>query len=219
MWLRDPVAYPLDPLSGDEFTAVASIMQREHGVGDGGRCASIELIEPSKAELREFDGLGAPPPRHANATGCCGHTPMTRPPGITDMDLVFFDTWTYGNAVAPPEYRDRRIDWSDTWCRYSIGGSPYANLVSGLHCVIDLNAMELLRVEDSGPFSGTGVEKPEGPSFTLDGNLLRWQNWSLRIGFNRALPGLLGGPLPAHRLRHRRVGSRVDDHVAGVGLC
>ena len=46
--------------------------------------------------------------------------------GITDIDLVFFDTWTYGNAVAPPEYRDRRIGWSDTWMRDSAGGSPYA---------------------------------------------------------------------------------------------
>ncbi len=69
------VAYPLDPLSGDEFTAVASILQREHGVGAGAggpatsdlgwRYASIELIEPSKAALRAFDEgetrrLGAP---------------------------------------------------------------------------------------------------------------------------------------------------------------
>ena len=53
------VAHPLDPLSGDEFTAVASILQREHGVGDGWRFASIELIEPSKAELRAFDDGGA----------------------------------------------------------------------------------------------------------------------------------------------------------------
>jgi primary-amine oxidase len=30
-----PVVHPLDPLGGDEFTAVASILQREHGVGDG----------------------------------------------------------------------------------------------------------------------------------------------------------------------------------------
>ena len=37
--------------------------------------------------------------------------------GITDLDLVFMDTWTYGNAVAPPEFRDRRIGWSDTWLR------------------------------------------------------------------------------------------------------
>ena len=136
--------------------------------------------------------------------------------GITDMDLVFMDTWTYGDAVAPPEYRDRRIGWSDTWLKDGPGTNPYAHPVSGLHCVVDLNSMELLRIEDSGPFSGAGVEipqvmgeyvpkhipesirasssvshckplhieQPEGPSFTLDGNLLRWQNWSLRIGFN-----------------------------------
>ena len=28
------------------------------------------------------------------------------------------------------------------------------------------------------------ITQPEGPSFTLEGNLLKWQNWSLRIGFN-----------------------------------
>ena len=32
--------------------------------------------------------------------------------------------------------------------------------MSGLHCVIDLNSMELLRIEDTGPFSGEGVENP-----------------------------------------------------------
>jgi primary-amine oxidase len=126
------------------------------------------------------------------------------------------DTWTYGDDVAPPEFRDRRIGWSDTWRKDAPGANPYAHLVSGLHCVIDLNTMEVLRVEDNGPFSGGGVEtpsvmgeymprhipdriragyrreplkqlhiiQPDGPSFTLDGNLLQWQNWSLRVGFN-----------------------------------
>jgi primary-amine oxidase len=28
------------------------------------------------------------------------------------------------------------------------------------------------------------ITQPEGPSFTLDGNALEWQNWSLRIGFD-----------------------------------
>ncbi|MGA5466474.1 primary-amine oxidase [Mycobacterium sp. NPDC050041] len=136
--------------------------------------------------------------------------------GITDLELVFMDTWTYGNAVAPPEFRDRRIGWSDTWLRGAPGANPYAHLVSGLHCVVDLNAMSLLRIEDTGPFAGGGAElpdvmgeyapshiperirsawrreplaplhitQPEGTSFRLDGNLLQWQNWSLRIGFN-----------------------------------
>ena len=28
------------------------------------------------------------------------------------------------------------------------------------------------------------ISQPEGVSFTLDGNELRWQNWSMRLGFN-----------------------------------
>ena len=28
------------------------------------------------------------------------------------------------------------------------------------------------------------IVQPEGPSFSLDGNVLRWQNWSMRVGFN-----------------------------------
>lgn len=76
--------------------------------------------------------------------------------GVTDIDLVFFDTWTYGDAVAPPEFRDRRIGWSDSWVKGAPGANPYARLLSGLHCVIDLNAMELLRIEDVGPFSPSG---------------------------------------------------------------
>ncbi|WP_045823926.1 primary-amine oxidase [Williamsia herbipolensis] len=136
--------------------------------------------------------------------------------GITDLDLVFMDTWTYGAAVAPPEYADRRLGWSDTWLRSEPGANPYAHPVSGLHCVIDVNTMELLRIEDSfdgpdgaidppevmgeyvpslipervraqsrrEPLKPLEITQPEGPSFTLDGNLLQWQNWSLRVGFN-----------------------------------
>lgn len=136
--------------------------------------------------------------------------------GITDVDLVFFDTWTYGAAVAPPEFRDRRTGWSDSWVKAAPGANPYARLLSGLHCVVDLNTMQLLRVEDDGPFAAgeasapevmgeyvpghiperiraatrreplkpLQISQPEGPSFTVDGNLVRWQNWSLRVGFN-----------------------------------
>ena len=34
------------------------------------------------------------------------------------------------------------------------------------------------------PLKPLHLTQPEGVSFTLDGNLLQWQNWSLRIGFN-----------------------------------
>ncbi|QTI70452.1 primary-amine oxidase [Gordonia polyisoprenivorans] len=140
--------------------------------------------------------------------------------GITDLDLVFMDTWTYGGALIPEEFKGRRLGWSDTWVKNAEGANPYANPVSGLHCVIDVNTMELLRIEDAAAESGADgsgsferpqvmgeyvprhipqrirdtferpplkpleITQPEGPSFTLDGNRLTWQNWSLRVGFN-----------------------------------
>jgi Cu2+-containing amine oxidase len=61
--LRNPVAYPLDPVSGDEVSAVASILRREHGLGEGWRFASIELAEPGKGEPPKFGDGGPPTPR------------------------------------------------------------------------------------------------------------------------------------------------------------
>ncbi len=45
------VPHPLDPLTADEIRQAAAIVRRERGVGDGWRFASIELKEPSKADL------------------------------------------------------------------------------------------------------------------------------------------------------------------------
>ncbi|MBB4852641.1 primary-amine oxidase [Mycobacteroides chelonae] len=131
--------------------------------------------------------------------------------GITDMDLVFMDTWTYGDAVMPEKYKGRRLGWSDTWVRSSEGANPYAGPVNGFHCIIDMNSMELLDIEDTftverpemmGEYvprhvpqrlrrqsireslQPLHITQPDGPSFSLEGNKLQWQNWSLRVGFN-----------------------------------
>jgi primary-amine oxidase len=126
--------------------------------------------------------------------------------GVTDLSLVLTDVWAYGAELAPPRYAGRRIGWSDVWCRSSPDGNPYAHHLSGLHPVVDLNRMELLELEDDrtagrppevmGEYlprlipvplrevSPLEVSQPEGVSFRLDGRLLRWQNWQLRVGFN-----------------------------------
>jgi primary-amine oxidase len=126
--------------------------------------------------------------------------------GITDMSLVLSDMWAYGAALVPERYAGRRIGWCDVWYRGSELGNPYAHHLSGLHPVVDLNAMELLELEDGGQ-EGTDpqvrgeylpdllpmrlrevaplqVSQPDGVGFTLDGTLLSWQNWQLRLGFN-----------------------------------
>jgi primary-amine oxidase len=133
--------------------------------------------------------------------------------GITDMSLVLTDVWAYGAALVPERYRGLRVGWADVWHRGSQEGNPYAHSVTGLHPVVDLNRMTLLELEDSleqdesaGPaaappdvmgeylpeLAGTvprtvkalRVSQPDGVSFTLEGRLLCWQNWELRLGFN-----------------------------------
>jgi primary-amine oxidase len=126
--------------------------------------------------------------------------------GITDMSLVLTDMWAYGAALVPERYRGLRIGWSDVWYRDSPDGNPYAHHVTGLHPVVDLNRMTLLEIEDA-PAGGERAEvrgeyrpaligqplrevapleirQPAGAGFTLDGRLLSWQNWQLRLGFN-----------------------------------
>ena len=75
--------------------------------------------------------------------------------GITDMSLVLIDVWGYRGYLVPEQYAGRRLGWTDTWFRTEPGSNPYANPVNGLHCIVDLNAMELLEIEDT-----FAVERP-----------------------------------------------------------
>ena len=250
--------HPLDPLVSEEFTKAAALLGDAHGVGPGWRFASIELAEPSKAEVAAFEADGTAPDRRVHVV-CferatnktykallslrdesvlswthipgeqanftvdeweeCDEALRSHPDviaaladrGITDMSLVFMDTWTYGDVVMPEKYKNRRIGWSDTWVKAAEGANPYAGPVNGFHCVIDVNTMELLEIEDTfrvdtpeimgeyvprhvperirnastrEPLKALDITQPDGPSFTIEGNKLEWQNWSVRVGFN-----------------------------------
>jgi primary-amine oxidase len=247
-----PGPHPLDPLTADEIRHVAAALLERRGVGPRWRFASIDLAEPSKAELAaRMAGIGRA--AHAicwnTADGQAYRALVTLPAGeiarwehlpgvqpnmtvdewhecdemlrrhpaligalasrgITNMDLVLTDVWAYGAALVPQRYQGRRIGWSDVWTRGSSDGNPYAHHITGLHPVVDLNRMELLELEDRRDADAGGlpevmgeyvpglipmqlrqvspleVSQPQGTSFTLDGRLLRWQNWQLRIGFN-----------------------------------
>ena len=127
--------------------------------------------------------------------------------GIADPDLVLIDTWAFGAHLLGEEHRDRRMGWADLWRRAEHGANPYANPVTGMHLIVDLDTMELVEIEDDGAIEEPRVmgeyvprlvpglqlrddlrpyevTQPKGASFTLDGNLLTWERWSLRVGFN-----------------------------------
>lgn len=260
-------SHPLDPLNADEIRTAAATLRAAQGLDDGWRFASIELVEPPKAELLAYDaavagGAASPtlPARLAKLT-CWSrgqrdsvHTAVvhlgadagtgaalldwTAHPGkqpnvtvdefhdvdhalredpevlaelaargITDLELVIFDVWAFAGFLVPDQYAGRRVGWTDVWVRSVPGGNPYANPVSGLCLLVDLDESRLLEIERGelvdppqpmgeyvpalvpGLVERTGrtpleISQLDGVSFTLEGNLLRWQGWSLRLGFN-----------------------------------
>ena len=123
--------------------------------------------------------------------------------GITDPSLVMVDPWSAGNFGYPDE-EGRRLVLCRNFVRSSPTDNGYARPIEGVTAVVDLNSMEVVRVDDyglvplppeAGNYSAEFVEKfredlkpleitqPEGPSFTVDGWKVTWQKWHLRVGF------------------------------------
>ena len=108
----------------------------------------------------------------------------------------------------PEKWKDKRLGWADIWVRSSPTGNPYANPVSGLKLIVDMNTMELLEIDRADVIAAPApvmgeyepdlvpgqtlrtdikpleITQPDGPSFEVDGNVIRWQNWSFRLAFN-----------------------------------
>ncbi|WP_262063215.1 primary-amine oxidase [Streptomyces sp. STR69] len=111
-----------------------------------------------------------------------------------------------------PQERGRRILRGLAFVQEHPKDHAWAHPVDGLVAYVDVLNRSVDQVIDLGPVpvpaeSGnfddpavTGpprttlkpieITQPQGPSFTLDGNALTWENWSLRIGFD-AREGLI----------------------------
>ncbi|MEX0664374.1 MAG: primary-amine oxidase [Acidimicrobiia bacterium] len=124
--------------------------------------------------------------------------------GLTDLDLVQIDPWPAGSFDSPHE-AGRRISRCISFVRESKTDNGYARPIEGVIAFYDQGAGEVLEVIDLGvvplpPNRGSylpedvgsmrtdlkplEISQPEGPSFTVEGNLVRWQRWSFRVGFD-----------------------------------
>jgi primary-amine oxidase len=140
--------------------------------------------------------------------------------GFDDTSLVMVDIWSAGN-YGSEEDRTRRLARPLCFVRQDPTDNGYAKPIEGLRPVVDLNAMKVVRVEDYGHWplppqqcnyaadrvtnfrkdiKPLEINQPEGPSFTVDGYQVRWQDWSFVIGFN-AREGLT-----LHHLRYNDQG-------------
>ncbi|HXY94219.1 MAG TPA: primary-amine oxidase [Acidimicrobiia bacterium] len=124
--------------------------------------------------------------------------------GIPDDAIVQIDPWPAGSFGVEHE-AGRRISRCIAFLRESDVDNGYARPIEGLIAFFDNGAGEVLEVVDLGvvplpPERGSylpddvgpmrdglqplEIVQPEGPSFTVDGNLVQWQRWSFRVGFD-----------------------------------
>ena len=124
--------------------------------------------------------------------------------GITDFGKVQIDPWPTGSFGVPIE-EGRRIARCLTYYREQPTDNGYARPVEGVLAWVDLGRGEVLEVVDHGvvpvpedpgsyypedhqpPRPGlrpVEITQPDGASFALDGNLIRWLGWSLRVSLD-----------------------------------
>ncbi|MEM0922957.1 MAG: primary-amine oxidase [Pseudomonadota bacterium] len=124
--------------------------------------------------------------------------------GIEDMDLVTADPWSSGNFGVEAE-KGRRISHVFCWVRNNPTDNQYAHPIDGLNATVDINTGEVLEVYDTSDIPVPRMEwnwdreyqtvtrqdllpinvvQPDGVSFRLDGQRLKWHDWDLLIGFN-----------------------------------
>jgi len=126
--------------------------------------------------------------------------------GLTDMSKIRIAPITAGAYRMPAEDDARRIVRVLAFLMEGEHDLAWAHPVDGVTAHVDLIERKVLRVLDqfelpvpaeSGDYDDPAVRgpqrttlkpieitQPEGPSFTVDGNLLRWEGWSLRVGFD-----------------------------------
>ena len=124
--------------------------------------------------------------------------------GITDLSTVQIDPWpagSFGDAAEDATRLTRVV----SYLRHDPTDNGYAHPIEGLVAVIDLSTRRVVEIVDHGVVpvpaecSNYDIERagpartslrpleivqPDGPSFTVDGNQLSWENWRLRVSMD-----------------------------------
>ncbi len=128
---------------------------------------------------------------------------------IDELDHMCVDPWTVGD-FGDELHKGRRVLNCFIWMRTFPLDNYYAHPVEGLHALIDLATLEILKVEDNrdpkgeyvpvpriplnfdadvlkefrAPSSRLDVVQPDGAGYRVEGNLVTWENWDFRVGFS-----------------------------------
>jgi primary-amine oxidase len=130
---------------------------------------------------------------------------LLRDRGIENSELVMVEPWSAGvYGTERPEEQGLRLMRALCFVRSEERDNGYARPLDGVVIVVDLNRMEVLRIEDYGKVSlppepgnwareyipamrqdlkPLDIVQPDGPTFKVAGNNVQWQKWSFRVGF------------------------------------
>jgi primary-amine oxidase len=122
--------------------------------------------------------------------------------GITDLGRVGIGDWP-GGYFADPKTEGIRFRRAEFF--YHDASNSSDRVIENINAEVNLNTGKVIRFQDDGPVAipavGAGidgiivdkfreapkplvVEQPQGPSFTVRGHEVRWQNWSFRFGLH-----------------------------------
>jgi primary-amine oxidase len=123
--------------------------------------------------------------------------------GISDFDALQVDAWPAGHFGEPGD-DGRRLSRCVVFVKPHPGDNEWAHPIDGVIAFVDLNRLEVLRVDDHGivpipPESGNfdvaaaaplrddisalEITQPDGPGYALAGRVLSWQRWRVHVGF------------------------------------
>ena len=124
--------------------------------------------------------------------------------GIEDLDSVQVDPWVTG-GFEPNDRKGARMLRALAYRRDFKADNGYAHPIEGVIALVDLSADEVVSVEDHGitPFppehgnydaehvggfredlKPLEIAQPDGPSFEVEGNEIRWQKWRFRTSLH-----------------------------------
>ncbi|MFI7125014.1 primary-amine oxidase [Nonomuraea sp. NPDC050153] len=121
--------------------------------------------------------------------------------GIEDPAGVYLAALSAGNFGLPKE-EGRRVARVLAHLMPTPESLPWAHPVDGLVAYVDLVKGEVMEIVDTGPQpipeepgdyhhgphrttqKPIHITQPDGPSFTVDGPLITWEKWSLRLGYD-----------------------------------
>ena len=125
--------------------------------------------------------------------------------GVSDFNLVQVDIWSTGDYPIDGIESSRRLARGTSYLREDETDNGYSRPLENLIAVIDLDYLEVVKVIDgpaisvpelSSRYDAKSIEshrpelrpldiiQPEGPSFTVEGNIVDRQNWSFRVSLH-----------------------------------